>query len=105
MLHLAHSQTSSLVEALKGFDLSHLSSRAGPDRAVTDALVASSATPGGTGQVVPVSMMLETAMDELYMPFTEGQKYLERESKNLGELYSSYLYRFTRYHVSSSFAC
>ncbi|KAF8515003.1 exocyst complex protein [Gautieria morchelliformis] len=102
MLHLAHSQTSSLVEALKGFDLSHLTSRSGSDRAVTDALMASSATPGGTGQIVPVSVMLETAMDELFMPFTEGQKYLERESKNLGELYSSYLYRFTRYHESVS---
>ena len=101
MLHLAHLQTSSLVGALKGFDFSHLASRSSSDRVVTDALVASGPAPGGTGQVVPVSMMLETAMDELFMPFTEGQKYLERDSKNLGELYSSYLYRFTRYHVSS----
>jgi exocyst complex component 5 len=101
MLHLAHLQTSSLVEFLKTFDLSNVASRSGSERAVTDALMASSAVPGGAGQVVPMSVMLETAIDELFMPFTEGQKYLERESKNLGELYSSYLYRFTRYHVSS----
>lgn len=100
MLHLAHVQTSSLVESLKGFDFFNVTSRSTSDRAVTDGLMASGTTPGGSGQVVPISVMLETAMDELFMPFTEGQKYLERESKNLGELYSSYLYRFTQYHVS-----
>lgn len=100
MLNLAHLQTSSLVESLKGFDLLNVASRSGSDRITTDALMATGAASGGTGQVVPISVMLETAIDELFMPFTEGQKYLERESKNLGELYSSYLYRFTRYHVS-----
>ncbi|KAF8574198.1 exocyst complex protein [Ramaria rubella] len=102
MLHLAHVQTSALVEALKTYDLSNITSRTTPDKAVTDALGTSGAVPGGTGQVPPIATMLETAIDELFVPYTEGQKYLERESKNLGELYSSYLERFTRYHESVS---
>ncbi|KAF8514881.1 exocyst complex component Sec10 [Hysterangium stoloniferum] len=101
MLHLSHSQTSTLVESLKAYDLSHVTARLASDRAVTDGLIASNA-PGAPGQVVSVSTMLEAAIEELFMPFTEGQKYLERESKNLAELYSSYLYRFTRYHESIS---
>jgi len=95
MLNLSHSQTSALVESLKQYDLSHVTARLASDRAVAEGSLA--AGPGS--QVVSVSVMLETALEELFMPYTEGQKYLERESKNLGELYSSYLYRFSRYHV------
>lgn len=39
-------------------------------------------------------------MEELFVPYTEGQRYLERESKNLTELYSVYLSAFARYHVN-----
>ncbi|OBZ77088.1 Exocyst complex component SEC10 [Grifola frondosa] len=45
-----------------------------------------------------VSTMLETAMEELFVPYTEGQRYLEKESRSLGELYAGYLANFTRYH-------
>ena len=95
MLNLAHSQTSSLVDSLKQYDLSHITARLASDRAVSDGIV-----PGGAGnQVVSVASMLDTALEELFMPYTEGQKYLERESKNIAELYTSFLHRFTRYHV------
>ena len=38
-------------------------------------------------------------MEELFVPYIEGQRYLEREIKNLTDLFSSYLSAFTRYHV------
>ena len=44
--------------------------------------------------------MLETAMEELFMPYTEGQKYIDRESKSLTELYANLLINFTQFHVS-----
>jgi hypothetical protein len=43
--------------------------------------------------------MLETAMEELFVHQTEGQRYLERESASLGQLYSNLLSNFTRYHA------
>ena len=44
--------------------------------------------------------MLETAMEELFVPYLEGSRYIERESKSLTELYASFLTTFNRYHVS-----
>ncbi|KAG5220232.1 Exocyst complex component [Salix suchowensis] len=49
------------------------------------------------GSSSSVSAMLETAMEELFVPYTEGQRYLERESRSLGFLYSTLLAQFTRY--------
>ena len=46
--------------------------------------------------------MLETAMEELFIPYTEGSKYIDRESKSLTDLYSSLLNNFTHFHVSSA---
>jgi hypothetical protein len=43
-------------------------------------------------------------MEELFVPYTEGQRYLERESKSLTELYLDYLSAFTRYHVNDVLA-
>lgn len=43
--------------------------------------------------------MLDSAMEELFVPYTEGQRYMERELKNLGELYSLNLYGFAKWHV------
>lgn len=44
--------------------------------------------------------MLETAMEELFMPYTEGQKYIDHENRSLTDLYSSLLNIFTQFHVS-----
>lgn len=38
-------------------------------------------------------------MEELFVPYTEGQRYLEKESRCLVQLYSNYLEAFTKYHV------
>jgi exocyst complex component 5 len=43
--------------------------------------------------------MLESAMEELFVTYIEGQRALEVEITSLGELYSNYLDRFTRFHV------
>ena len=52
-----------------------------------------------TATAATISTMLETAMEELFVPYTEGQRYLEKESRSLSELYTGYLAKFTRYHV------
>jgi hypothetical protein len=92
MLNLMHVQTSKLVNDLKGQELTAISMR---PTSLYDGYVAS----GGT--VHSMASMLESAMDELFVPYTEGQRYLEVEVRSLGELYSSYLSMFTKFHVSS----
>ena len=101
VLQLIHSQTSVLIEDLKSYDVPSTTPRSpvqniGLSRALTGP---PAAAPGGSGSTA-ISSILETAMEELFVPYTEGQRYLERESKNLTELYSGYLSTFTRYHVN-----
>jgi exocyst complex component 5 len=101
VLQLIHTQTSLLVEDLKGYDVPCTTPRSpaqsiGLSRPLTGT---SSAAASGAGSTA-ISSILETAMEELFVPYTEGQRYLERESKTLSELYSGYLSVFTRYHVS-----
>jgi len=98
VLQLAHIQTSNLVEDLKTYELPHISPRT-PYEATEfrRSLSGSTATPPA-GTSAAVSTMLETALEELFVPYTEGQRYLERESRSLGTLYSSLLTTFTRYH-------
>ena len=100
VLQLTHAQTSLLVEDLKGYDVPSATPRSpaqniGFSRSLAGA---SPATTSGTASTA-ISSILETAMEELFVPYTEGQRYLERESKNLAELYSGYLSTFARYHV------
>ncbi|UZJ52417.1 hypothetical protein CBS101457_001737 [Exobasidium rhododendri] len=45
-----------------------------------------------------LGVMLDQAVDELFVPYMEGVKYLERESRSLTELYAAYLLRFSNYH-------
>lgn len=42
--------------------------------------------------------MLDQSVEELFVPYMEGVKYLERESRSLTELYAVYLLRFSTYH-------
>ena len=91
VLQLVHGQATSLVEDLKTYELSvrapYGGSTGGP-------------TPGSTTSTT-MTAMLESAMEELFVPYTEGQRYLERESRSLGTLYTTLLMNFTRYHVRS----
>lgn len=102
VLQLVHVQVSNLVEDLKAYESSTSVPRSPTEtaefrRSMSGA--SSSSAASNTTSSVALSTMLETAMEELFIPYTEGQRYLERESKSLGELYSTYLYRYTRYHV------
>ncbi|QRW15862.1 exocyst complex component Sec10 [Rhizoctonia solani] len=100
MLNMAHIQTSALVEDLKQFDLSTTITRSNPAPAPVDPLAASGSA--GAGAAAPFGPMLDTAMEEIFVPHTEGTKYLERESKSLGEMYLNLLLRFTKYHEKAS---
>ena len=98
ILQLVHSQASLLVDDLKTYELPSVprSPTEGADsrRSSLDA-----STIPGQGTSTSVGTMLETALEELFIPYTEGQRYLERESRSLGTLYSGLLTTFTRYHV------
>ncbi|OCF42358.1 exocyst complex component protein [Kwoniella heveanensis CBS 569] len=81
ILHLTHSVCSTLVDDLKTYDLT----LGGPSKG--------NSTAGG-----PLATMLDHALEEMFVPWLEGTRYLESESKNLVELYAGLLSRFTRYH-------
>lgn len=90
---------SGLLEDLKTYDtiLNATPSAAGPSRSVV-----STATATGQANVGPLATLLDQAMEEMFVPWLEGGRYLESERKNLVELYGGLLSRFTRYHVSHS---
>ncbi|WVO14134.1 hypothetical protein L204_101765 [Cryptococcus depauperatus] len=92
ILHLAHSICSSLVEDLKAFD----SILAAPS--IKTPLAASSNSNNWGNGPGMLSAFLDHALEELYVPWLEGNRYMESESKNLVELYAGLLSRFTRYH-------
>ena len=50
-----------------------------------------------TSQIVAT---LDQQLDDLFVPFFTRSTYIEREKKNLEELYTSLLYKYTLYHVS-----
>ena len=47
-----------------------------------------------------VSSALDQQLEDLFVPYLLGSSYIEREKRNLDELYSSLLFKFTTYHVS-----
>ena len=99
MLQMVHQQTTQLVEDLKNYELPSIIPKSPIDLDdFSRSLNGSAAT--GSASAVSISAMLDTAMEELFVPYTESQRYLERESKSLSELYASFLTNFTRYHVS-----
>lgn len=125
ILHLARAQTNSLVDDLKSHEFfrtlllssasspnqdfgSHarsLSSSGGPS--LLNPLGSSSMTAtnpfgaGGGSSITQVSQMLDQSIEELFVPYMEGTRYLDKEGKSLTELYAAKLIRFTNWHVSS----
>lgn len=94
MLQLAHVQTSKLVEDLKAYDFSSIvTSRTATELGSHDHAMTSNPT-------VAIGTMLENAMEELFIPYSEGAKYIDKETRTLSELFSALLERFTKYHVS-----
>ncbi|KAF5359040.1 hypothetical protein D9758_004777 [Tetrapyrgos nigripes] len=95
ILQLVHVQASNLVEDLKAYELP--ATRTVFDTDFRKSFGGSSVVTSATSATV--TTMLETTMEELFVPYTEGQRYLERESRSLGTLYTSLLINFTRYHA------
>lgn len=98
MLQLVHQQTSLLVEDLKAYEVSSVIPRSPSDMSDFNLTLNSASTSAVSTTAATVSTMLETAMEELFVPYTEGQRYLDRESKSLSELYARYLSLYTRFH-------
>ena len=102
VLQLVHAQASQLVEDLKTYELPSGVPRSPTEGTDSRRTSLDRSSVPGPGTSTSVSTMLETALEELFVPYTEGQRYLERESKSLGSLYSGLLSNFTRYHVRRS---
>ncbi|KAJ6628866.1 exocyst complex protein [Mycena sp. CBHHK59/15] len=100
VLQLVHIQATTLVEDLKAYELPSVAPRTPFEATEFRRSLTGSATPGSAPSAT-VSTMLESAMEELFVPYTEGQRYLERESRSLGALYSTLLANFTRYHAKT----
>lgn len=89
-------QVSKLVEDLKAYDFSSsLTTRATAELSSEGSNAALVSNP-----TVAIGTMLENAMEELFVPYNEGAKYIDKECGTLLELYAVYLERFTKYHVS-----
>ncbi|KAJ7781031.1 exocyst complex protein [Mycena metata] len=97
VLQLVHIQATALVDDLKSYELPAVALRTPFEGTEFRRSLTGSTAGGGTSATV--SSMLESAMEELFVPYTEGQRYLERESRSLGALYSNLLADFTRYHA------
>ena len=95
ILQLVHVQTTILVDDLKAYEVPSIVTRSPLDTSRQRG-----GNSGATPTTTAIGTMLETAIEELFVPYTEGQRYLERESKCLGGLYSCHLLPFTRYHVN-----
>jgi hypothetical protein len=50
-----------------------------------------------------IAELLDQCIEDLFVPYTEGDRYIEKEKKSLNELYSSLLLQFNAYHVSENY--
>ncbi|KAK0538566.1 Exocyst complex component 5 [Tilletia horrida] len=105
-LHMVRSSALSLVNDLKVYDVrgsmenssrnkTNFSSDSGPD-------AVNATTVGAAVAHSPLASMLDQAVEELFVPYMENMKYIERESKNLMELYVGYLTRFVNLHRTAA---
>jgi hypothetical protein len=99
VLQLVHIQASLLVDDLKAYEHPTGIPRSPTEGADLRRSLSGGSAASGAGASAAVSTLLETSLEELFVPYTEGQRYLERESRSLGTLYSGLLVNFTRYHV------
>jgi hypothetical protein len=106
-LQLARNMSLHLVNDLKVYDFKGAGivapsqtadGRAGPEASSglgMNSVAGSAAAAAGNSAL---GVMLDQAVEELFVPYMEGVKYLERESRSLTELYAAYLLRFSTYH-------
>ncbi|GAA5924103.1 exocyst subunit SEC10 [Sporobolomyces koalae] len=116
ILHLSRSQTNGLVDDLKSHEFfrSLSASGAGGSTGSGHSRSLSSSNPSllnplgsnqtsiltgsAGGSLTQVSHMLDQSIEELFVPYMEGTRYLDKEGKSLTELYAGKLIRFTNWH-------
>ncbi|KAF7292335.1 Exocyst complex component protein [Mycena chlorophos] len=98
VLQLVHIQATSLVDDLKTYELPSVAVRTSFEASEFRRSLTGSAMQSA-GSTATVGSMLESAMDELFVTYTEAQRYLERETKSLGTLFGGLLANFARYHT------
>ncbi|GAA6011420.1 hypothetical protein JCM11491_002777 [Sporobolomyces phaffii] len=127
ILHLARNQTNNLVEDLKSHEFfrslssnSSSNSASSHSRSYSSSLslsgpsllnpLGSANSPSsslfpstrGGGSITQVSQMLDQSIEELFVPYMEGTRYLDKEGKSLTELYAGKLIRFTNWHRATN---
>jgi exocyst complex component 5 len=58
----------------------------------------------GVDSIGSIAATLDQNLEDLFVPYLENSRYIDREVKSLQELYSSLLYKFNGYHVRSHVA-
>ena len=53
----------------------------------------------GVETLSSISATLDQSLDDLFVPYLEGGRYIEREVMSLQELYGSLLFKFNGFHV------
>jgi hypothetical protein len=98
MLKVAHQSTSALIGEVNSIDLFKTAS------ALTS--ISNLSTSASTPIInhIPVGLaavthMLDQSLEDLFIPYTEGTRYMDREVKNLNELYAGCLLKFLNWHV------
>ncbi|CAG8447345.1 10562_t:CDS:10 [Acaulospora colombiana] len=89
-LAAVHVATKELAEDLKSLDIRQ--------KGLSDHNLFEPSEEGSRGNNT-IAEVLEQCIEDLFVPYTEGDRYIEKEKKSLGELYSSLLLRFTAYHA------
>lgn len=117
VLRLARAQTSGLISDLRSHEFFRASSTtssanfitplgspsvtdmtSAPDYGAGDDESRANGAGAGSAGIVAVTQMLDQSMDELFVPYMEGSRYMDKEGKNLTELYAATLIRFTNWH-------
>ncbi|GET01528.1 exocyst complex component Sec10 [Rhizophagus clarus] len=83
--------TKDLVDDLKSLDMRQ-------KRNVTSSQTAEE----GSRKSNTIAELLDQCIEDLFIPYTEGDRYIEKEKKSLSELYSSLLLQFNAYHIQQS---
>lgn len=97
---MTHSLCTALVEDLKAYDFS----LGGSIATGTGSSSSNKNSNPGAVNGTPLAAMLDRALEEMFVPWLEGSRYLESESKALVEAYAALMTRFTKYHVRRYFA-
>lgn len=117
-LHMARSSALKLVNDLKMYDYrgagitgpAHTGTNgaASCDGVVPDSLrllgsdVVAGAAHLAAASASPLASMLDQSVEELFVPYMEGIRYIDRESRSLADLYAGLLSRFITFHRTAA---